>query len=587
MHNNYYLSMALFLSVFNILFLAYITWKRRKMPRAFKLSVIMLATFFYTFGYAHEVSMTGIAGIKICLMIEYLGIPFIPALWLIFILDYTGSRFKSKYVYVLILIIPVLTLIVHYTNDLHHLFYKKIEFVYGRYFTMVYLWKGPWYWVHIVNSYFTIAACIVKLFMKYLKEGNLYRKQIVILVMGCGIPWILNILFLINNRKPFPDLTPFGFVISSALITWGIYRFHLLWFVPAAYEKIIQSMSEGVIVLDYQGQVVQFNMPAGIIIPELKMISMEKDNCEMVFKNYPVISEMLKHDLAVETRFRIHKYGKPGVYKLKLSLIQNKNYILGKILILTDITENENNVKNLTSASAQLTALNTLKDRLINIVSSDIKEPLVMLIDLSELLKGSGYDRCNNQLLVNELYKNIHNIYLRVDNMLECFQNKQTNNIYSPMEWKLSLLVEEAVQTIAGKAERKNISVIRDISESLVVFSDKGMFDIVLRNLLSNAVKFTYRNGSITLTAQKENNFVIISVKDTGVGMEEERIQMLFQDVECIPAAGTEGETGIGLGLLLSRMIIKRNYGDIWVDSTIGEGSNFFVSIPADGEWFR
>jgi signal transduction histidine kinase len=208
-----------------------------------------------------------------------------------------------------------------------------------------------------------------------------------------------------------------------------------------------------------------------------------------------------------------------------------------------------------------------------------------MLLNLSDILKKQEING-NNKLLISEIQKYVNNIFLRVDNMLEYFQNKQTGIIYSPMEWKLSKLLQEAVKTIHEKAENKNIGIYVTIEDELMIYADRGMLDIVLRNLLSNAVKFTDRNGSISITAEKENDFVIISVKDTGIGMESEKVQLLFQDVDSSPSIGTEGEVGIGLGLLLCSQIIKRNYGDIWVDSTFGEGSNFFIAIPAAGERF-
>ncbi len=283
----------------------------------------------------------------------------------------------------------------------------------------------------------------------------------------------------------------------------------------------------------------------------------------------------------------MHRNGILGVYTLKLTYIYNKDYMLGKILVLSDITACEKNMENLTAASAQLSALNTLKDRLISIVASDIRDPLDMLINLSDLLKNTEVDTNIKNELISEIQKHISSIYLRIDNMLEYFQNKQNSIIYSPMEWKLSSLVEEALKPILIKAENKSISVNCYIEDNISIYADKGMLDIVLKNLISNAVKFTHRYGSITVAAEKEDSFIIISVKDTGVGIEEEKVQMLFQDVEASPALGTEGEVGIGLGLLLCRHIIKRNYGDIWVDSTIGEGSNFFISIPASGENYR
>ncbi|WFR56110.1 histidine kinase N-terminal 7TM domain-containing protein [Anaerocolumna sp. AGMB13025] len=585
MLNNYYLSMALFVSVFVMLFTAYISWKRRKIPIALKLSLVMLAASVYTFGYAHEVTLSDLEGIKVCLMVEYIGIPFIPPLWLLMTLEYTGYRFTGKWLYSILFVIPVLTLLLQYTNDWHQLFYKSISIDYSGYFPMVYLKKGPWYWVHIAYSYLSVIGSIILLIVKYLKESSLYRKQIIILVLGAFIPWLLNLFTLLHSSKAVLDLTPFGFLFTGILFHLAIYRLNFLKISPIAFEKIFKSMSEGVIVMDFNNQIINYNESAVTIIPELKTGIKEEGDSLNLFKNYPVISETLQQSQMVETKFRLQRKEVLKSYKLELTFIYNKKLLLGKILVITDITDFERNIENLTQASAQLTALNTLKDRLINVVAKDIKEPLDMLLNLSDILKSQDSNGNNNQL-ISEIQKYVNNIFLRVDNMLEYFQNKQTGIIYSPMEWKLSKLAQEAVKTIREKAENKNIGIHLTIEDDLMVYADRGMLDIVLRNLLSNAVKFTDRNGSISITAEKEEDFIIISIKDTGIGMESEKVQLLFQDVDASPSIGTEGEVGIGLGLLLCSQIIKRNYGDIWVDSTFGEGSNFFIAIPAAGERF-
>ncbi|MGB8451820.1 MAG: histidine kinase N-terminal 7TM domain-containing protein [Anaerocolumna sp.] len=584
MLNNYYLSAALFFSVCIMLFIAYNSWIHRKIPTSLKISMIMLAASLYTIGYSHEVTLSDLLEIKACLRVEYLGIPFIPSLWLLLIIEYTGLHSVKKWFYGLLFIIPSITLMLHYTNDWHHLFYKDIYLDYSTGFPIVCLKKGIWYWVHITYSYLLLIYCTILLFIKFVKEGSLHRKQIIALGLGFFIPWVCNMIYLWNNKNIHIDLTPFGFVFSGILLTWAIHHYNLLRFTPVAYERIFESLSDGVIVLDFKNQIINFNESAVIIIPELSKITDNDYNFETVLQKYPIIKETLIHDVSGEIHFTITREGILKFYSLKLSLIYDKKCIVGKIIVLSDITVIEKSMENLTATSAQLAALNTLKDRLISIVVSDIREPLDMLINLSDIINKQEFNKGNNSLLIKEIQRHVKAIFLRVDNMLEYFQNKQFSIIYSPMEWKLSLLVEEAVKTIREKAEKKNIHITCDLEDNLSLFADKGMVDIVLRNLLTNAVKFTNRNGSIYISAQEENNFIIISVKDTGVGMKSEKIQLLFQDVECDPSIGTEGEMGIGLGLLLCRQIIKRNHGDIWVDSTFGEGSNFFISVPSSIE---
>ncbi len=414
------------------------------------------------------------------------------------------------------------------------------------------------------------------------------RKQIVALGSGFCILWIFNIIYLCNKTRLYLNLASLSLAFSGILLIWILFRYSFFQVTPAALEKILESMADGIVVLDFRNQIIDYNKPAGIIIPELKGITSKQKNSAVVFTNYPIITEALKQNITREMQFTLPREGDFKIYKMRLSLVTDKKCVLGKIVVLTDITVIEKNRDKLTATSAQLVALNVLKDKLISIVANDIQKPLNRLINLSCFLEKQEHrleehepGKFNKKLLAGEIQKQVKSIFSIVDNMLEAFQNKQTSIIYSPMEWKLSPLVQEAINTISEKAVNKNISIKFDLPDHLFVFADRGMLDIVLRNLFSNAVKFTNRNGNITVSARKEENYVIISIKDTGVGMKPEKIQMLFQDVECSPAAGTEGEGGIGVGLLLCRQIIQQNHGDIWVDSTFGEGSNFFISVPA------
>lgn len=583
MLKNYYLSMALFLSMFILLFIIYITWRYRKIPITFKLSIMMLATFFYLSGYASKVAFNDLRGIKLCLHVEYLGFSFLPVLLLILIFDCTGFDYLKKSFYWILFIIPTITLIMQLTNDWHHLLYRSITLLKRNGYSLVYLVKGPWFWVHIIYSYCSIVVCVIIL-IKFMLENDLYRKEIILIGLGIDIPWFYNLFYLFNEKGMQLNLTPLACTIANFILVFTVYRMNLLKIAPIAFEKVVQFMSEAVIILDHQNQVIHYNGPAIDIIPELQDIKLYKDNMKDIFQKYPAIQDVLCSNLTAETRFRMNRNGMIGVYNLKLTFIYKKKCILGKILILSDISAMEKAREDLSVTSAQLSTLNILKDRLIQVVTSDIKAPLDMLQNLTELLRKSEINPVLKNDLINEIQKNINCIYLRVDNMLDYLQNRQLSNIYSPMNWKLSVLVNEALKSIAEKAANKNISIDIFIEEDMMVYADKGAIDIVLKNLLSNAVKFTKPNGCITLTAMRENDYIILSVKDTGIGMEPEKVQMLFQDVEAPPVPGTDGEVGIGLGLIICRQIIKRNYGDIWVDSTVGEGSDFFVSIPATNE---
>ncbi len=442
---------------------------------------------------------------------------------------------------------------------------------------------GPWYISYIIYFSFVIVICFVVFWIIFIKAGRFLRKQIIVLGIGICNSWILNIIYIWNSTRLSLILTLVGLTITGILIIWVFYEYkhNIFHITPIEIDKILESISDGAVVFNGKNQIILYNKPAGILIPELNEITPRNNDIEIIFTSYPVVIETLKSNELKEIQFHVPKEDIVKVYKMKLTFINNKKAYLGKVLILSDITTNKKNLEDLTSTSAQLAALNTLKDRLINIVANDIREPLDMLINLTDFLDKQQINQYDNKLLVREIQKQVKNIFLIVDSMLEYFQSKQTSNIFLPMKWKLAVLIQETVNSITAKADNKNITIDTNIQGDLFVYADKGMLQIVLRNLLSNAVKFTNRNGKIIITAQKENDSVIISVRDTGIGMKSEKVQLLFQDVESTPTIGTEGELGIGLGLLFCRQIIQRNHGDIWVDSTLGEGSNFYVSVPS------
>ena len=117
-------------------------------------------------------------------------------------------------------------------------------------------------------------------------------------------------------------------------------------------------------------------------------------------------------------------------------------------------------------------------------------------------------------------------------------------------------------------------------SDNLEIYADDYMLQSLLRNLITNAVKFTQSGGKITISATDENNKVLISVKDTGIGMSPEIKDKLFNLEFRINRNGTQGEPSSGLGLILCKEFIEKHGGEIWIESEENVGSTIFFSIP-------
>jgi len=140
-------------------------------------------------------------------------------------------------------------------------------------------------------------------------------------------------------------------------------------------------------------------------------------------------------------------------------------------------------------------------------------------------------------------------------------------------------LIDEVKQLLRLQAETKNIYVKSKIEDTVYIYADKDMMNLVLRNLVSNAIKFTPEKGEVCIGAAQHASGVELFVEDTGTGISTENISKLFGD-EFYTTKGTANESGTGLGLLLCREFMGKNGGSITVESDPGKGSRFICNLP-------
>jgi signal transduction histidine kinase len=132
---------------------------------------------------------------------------------------------------------------------------------------------------------------------------------------------------------------------------------------------------------------------------------------------------------------------------------------------------------------------------------------------------------------------------------------------------------------LSHRFKEKEISVVIKDEKSLSVFADKNMIDLVILNLLSNALKYCDKKDEVTIYSESKPDFITFSVKDTGTGIPENKIGLLFTS-SFYSTNGTRNEAGTGLGLMLCKEFIEKNGGKIWVESDAGQGTIFHFTLP-------
>jgi PAS domain-containing protein len=224
---------------------------------------VMLAVSIWSLGYGAELACLNLEGMMLVTELEYLGIVTIPVLWLILTLLYTGrSKWVSPRYIISLFIIPFITLVLVSTSQFHNFYYSSINLDTSGPFPQLSLTRGIWFWINSIYSYAAVLLSAGLLLEKLRYPHPAYRPQITAMLIGVLIPWIVNILYLAFGLSLFGhvDLTPFAFAISGMVITWGIFRYRLFSIIPIAREHVIESMKEGVIVVDSENKLGDTNI---------------------------------------------------------------------------------------------------------------------------------------------------------------------------------------------------------------------------------------------------------------------------------------------------------------------------------------
>lgn len=556
-----------------MIYIGYYSWKKNKLYGSLSLIPVSI----YSFGYAFEILCTSIGGVKFWIKVEYLGIPFLSIFWLIVVINFSGyKKFLKKEILMLLFVIPIITLILCYTNDWHHLFYKDLYMDYQGVFPVVEVVEGPWYLVEKLYEYLLMMIGFVIFIAAYLNSVEVIRKHILLITLSWIIPWFSDVIYLFKVLPFHLDLCPIALSFSAIIYTFFTLRFNFVSLTPIALEKVFSNMADGIIILDSENNIVNFNNSAVNIIPKLKTMELENVKIDEILEEFDEVLKNINNNKCKDNLICTRTNGQLRYYMVNSNIIYKKNTdVIGKILNFNDITE-------IKIQQEKLLELNNFKDKLFTVVSHDIKSPLSVLVTLLEILDSEDeIDEDENKEILYEISKNIKNTYEMVENVLEWFKNQIDIRSLNNIKCNLSKMVKESIMPLIQNAELKGIDVSIEIPEDILVYVDKNMFEIVLRNLFSNAIKFTKRGDSVKILAQESSGIVTIAVSDTGIGIEHERIDEIFNYTHFDTTLGTLGEKGTGMGLRICKEFVERNNGRIWAESTVGKGSTFYFTVSS------
>lgn len=262
-------------------FLATVTWNRRKeAPEATAFAILVASMAVYTFGYAGEMAQSTVPNALLWLHVEYLALPWAGALWVLAACKHNGLKVRTP----LLFIIPVVTLVGHFTN-FHNLFYSGPMFMVARPpFWILEVQRGP---LSMLDNAYLLVAFLAGswVYISGLRHASrLYRRQALILVCSSFVPFVGYFLYLANLSPWGLDITPITLGVTCMLIYYGIFRYGIFDLAPLARNLIFNSIRDAVLILDTYDRLLDFNPAAVSLLPELNERSIGTGITEMLAK---------------------------------------------------------------------------------------------------------------------------------------------------------------------------------------------------------------------------------------------------------------------------------------------------------------
>ena len=332
-----YYAIALVVTVAVALTLAAVAWRRRSVPGSTYFALMMLSGAWWAMTYAIE-ALSNEQSLKILWgQISYLGLGTMPVFFMLFALNYWRPDIRIRLQYqIMIWIIPLVTIIMAATNELHGLMWS--EFTPGPEGTNILIYgHGPWFYVAIIYFYLTVWVGVVLLFRAATSLSRIYRRQALIVLVASVLPWIAN-AFFVFGFSPLTglDMAPIMASATGLLLAFGIVKFQLFKVLPVAKEVVYKQIESGVLVVNYGGTIVDINLAAKSMIGAKVEVG---HNLEAILKgrlNIPFPLPKVHQRLEASLRDR----EKPLWLDVVIApLFNRRNQLSGHLIMLHDISE--------------------------------------------------------------------------------------------------------------------------------------------------------------------------------------------------------------------------------------------------------
>ncbi|CAG0929968.1 two-component system, sensor histidine kinase [Thermoflexales bacterium] len=570
--------LPLFTSLVGIVIATY-AWRLRPKRGATALTLLSVAATVWTLGYALEIAGADLLTKLFCAKVEYLGIATVPLCWLIFSLEYAGrDRWLTRRNLALISIIPLVTILLAFTTEAHGLIWSTFSLDGGNSSAPLLVSHGAWFWVYWIYGQLIVLAGTIIVIRTLLGAQQLYRSQASLILIAALLPWVGNFLY-VSGLNPIPplDLTPFAFVLSAVAVTLGLSRFRLISLTPIAQATVIESMNDGMFVIDAHDNLADLN-PAAERLLGISAAQVIGQPVAAVFQAWPDLVGRYQHIDEIRDEIKLGNGTGRRYYELRLSSLKNRRgELTGRVLLVRDITE-------LIDARDRALEADRLKSELLARVSHELRTPLSAILGYAELLHDGSFGPLaeHQQVAVMEMMGSTQELTILVNELLDSAQLEAHAlalriRPFDPIE-----MLQRVENTLAVLAHNKGLELTTTASPDLpaTLAGDESRLRQILINLIGNAIKFT-ESGFVRvhLYCVDEERWAM-EVSDTGPGIPAGAQRLIFEPFRQVDGSVTREFRGTGLGLSIVKSLVALMGGSVKLESEVGQGSTFTITLP-------
>lgn len=528
------------------------------------------------------------------------GIILTPSFVFLFGYIFAYNRIKNILKFKLFFIIPIISIVLLYTNDYHKLFYTYFSAENIKYRVF-----GPWFIVHTIYSYSLIITGLAFLTYFTIKNSGFFSNQSKLIIIGIIFPFAINILITLQVGNLPYYYESISFSIAIFFFAFAIFKFRFLNIAPIALQRIVDLISDSYIVINEDLEIIDYNKTFVDTFKEILNINRNDSFIDMLTNSSDTEQEKILEIVlcAIEKRiassYEHHikgdKFDKHFI--IEITPINSNDSIIGTIILFKDITDHKRYIETINRNQQTLMERERLAflGELIGGIAHNLKTPIMsvsgglegiydLIKEYDESIEDKNVTKEDHHEIAKEMEEWIIKLKPHLSYMSEIISTVKDQAVHLNAVTSYSFTLSEMIKRIEilVKNELKlhhcelNMDVRMD--ETVEIFGDISSLIQVFDNLIINAIDaYGEASGEIDLIVEKaDDNNILFTVRDYACGMDNDVKNKLFKQM-----VTTKGKGGTGLGLYMSHSTIKGRFGgDIWFDSEKGKGTTFFIQIP-------